>query len=141
VNGRRRPLWYVTLLLVAVGCVKIGACPSQAGGSCDPRDANCPTGYVCAIAEVCTRTCDQSTDCWIKVTDGCRSNDFPGMALPDGGTYIEDIGDGYCSESKSLICLEGYCQKDVCATLDGGCDYDVYGPSPFKGNRSQGPSQ
>lgn len=137
--GPRRPLWLFTLALLAVGCTKIQACPSQAGGACDPRDYNCPTGYVCTIAEVCSRQCEQTSDCWVKVTDGCRSNELPGMALPDGGTYVEDIGDGFCAETKRMVCLEGHCQKDLC--LDGGCDYDVYGPSPFKGNRSQGPSQ
>jgi len=137
----RRPLWFLTLALVGVGCVKIGACPSQAGGSCDPRDPNCPTNYDCALAEICTRSCLQDSDCWIKVSDGCRTNNFPGMVMPDGGTFVEDTGDGICSESKSMACLDGYCQDQHCATIDGGCDYDVYGPSPFKGNRSQGPNQ
>jgi hypothetical protein len=61
------------------------------------------------------------------------------MRLPDGGTVVEESSDGFCPETKTLVCLDGYCQSQGC--LDGGCDYDLYGPSPFKGNRSQGPNE
>ena len=128
-------------LLVAFFASCSGACPSVVGGACDPRNANCPTGYYCAIAEICTRHCEVSSDCWINVADGCRSNWTPGMRLPDGGVFVESTDDGYCTESKQMGCLAGYCQRADCLELDGGCDYDVYGPSPFKGNRSQGPAQ
>lgn len=109
------------------------------GGACDPRDANCPKGYFCALAEVCTRRCEATKDCWVKVDDGCRSNTLPGQRLADGGVFVESTDDGFCAESKEMVCLEGYCQRAAC--LDGGCDYDLYGPSPFKGNRAQGPAQ
>ena len=49
--------------------------------------------------------------------------------------------DGYCPETKRMACVDGYCQQDVCTGLDGGCDYDLYGPSPFKGNRNVGPAE
>lgn len=60
------------------------------------------------------------------------------MRLPDGGTFVEGSSD-YCPETLGLACIDGYCQQPRCA--DGSCDYDVYGPSPFKGNRTQGPTQ
>lgn len=115
------------------------ACPSTAGGTCDPRNANCPANYYCAAAEICTRRCEQTSDCWVKVEDGCRYTTLPGQRLPDGGVFVETTEDGFCPETKAMLCLDGYCQRDACA--DGGCDYDVYGPSPFKGNRSQGPNE
>jgi hypothetical protein len=124
------------ILLFVAGC-QFKACPSQAGGSCDPRNANCPTGYACSLSEICTRACEQTPDCWVKDTEGCRSNELPGQRLPDGGVFTEMSDDGFCGETKLLSCVDGYCQRAECA--DGGCDYDVYGPSPFKGNRSQGP--
>lgn len=127
----------VLLFAAFVGCNS--ACPSVVGGACDPRDANCPAGYYCAMAEVCTRRCDASVDCWIKTSDGCRSNMLPGQRLPDGGVFVEVSDDGYCTESKAMACVEGYCQREACG--DGGCEYDLYGPSPFKGNRGQGPAQ
>ena len=43
------------------------------------------------------------------------------------------------AETKVMECIAGYCQRAECG--DGGCDYDLYGPSPFKGNRNQGPSE
>jgi hypothetical protein len=126
--------------VLAVGGCQLGACPSSAGGACDPRDFNCPKDYACALgAEICTRTCAVDQDCWVKVSDGCRSNALPLMTLPDGGTYSDNGGDGICPETKLMVCLDGYCQREVC--VDAGCNYDVYGPSPFKGTRSQGPSQ
>ena len=131
------PLRLLLLVAFFAGCTN--ACPSMVGGACDPRNANCPTGYSCALAEVCTRHCDASSDCWTKVGDGCRSNMMPGQRLSDGGVFVETTDDGFCAESKQMLCLDAYCQRDVCA--DGGCDYDIYGPSPFKGNRSQGPAQ
>lgn len=118
----------------------MSACPSTVGGACDPRDANCPTGYVCALgAEVCTRECAQDSDCWVKVEDGCRDVALPMMRLPDGGIFVETSDDGFCPESKAMLCLGGWCQRADCAP--DGCVYDAYGPSPFKGNRSQGPSE
>lgn len=63
------------------------------------------------------------------------------MRLPDGGTYTEVQDEGYCPESRRMVCLGGYCQRDECVLLDGGCDYDLFGPSPFKGNRSVGPAE
>lgn len=135
-GGSLRWLW---LAAFAAGCTQVSACPSPAGGACDPRNFTCPAGYTCALAEVCTRHCTQASDCWVKVSDGCLSNTLPGELLPDGGVYVESSPDGYCTDTKSLVCLDGYCQKGAC--LDGGCDYDLYGPSPFKGNRSQGPQQ
>lgn len=134
----RRLAW--VLLFVFAGCVRVSACPSKAGGSCDPRDPACPKDYVCALgAEVCTRECTQTSDCWVKVEDGCRGDELPLMTLPDGGTYVEMSADGICPESKVMVCLGGWCQREGC--LDGGCLYDEYGPSPFKGNRGQGPAQ
>ncbi len=103
------------------------------------RNANCPVGYACTLAEVCTRSCEQTSDCWVKVEDGCRGAELPGQRLPDGGTFMETRDDGFCPETKVMECLQGYCQRFEC--VDGGCDYDLYGPSPFKGNRSQGPSE
>ncbi|MCC6335845.1 MAG: hypothetical protein IT380_17880 [Myxococcales bacterium] len=132
--------WTAALPLLLAGCVKLGACPSTVGGSCDPRDANCPKGYVCALgAEICTRECVETTDCWVKVEDGCRSDRLPLMTLPDGGTFVETSEDGFCPETKRMVCLGGWCQREKC--LDGGCLYDEYGPSPFKGNRGQGPER
>ncbi|MEW6431551.1 MAG: hypothetical protein AB1730_08570 [Myxococcota bacterium] len=130
----------LAVVLLLAGCVRMSACPSKAGGSCDPRDPNCPVGYRCALgAEVCTRECVETTDCWVKVEDGCRGDELPLMRLPDGGTSVEMSPDGFCPETKVMVCLDGWCQRDVCQ--DGGCLYDEYGPSPFKGNRGQGPAQ
>lgn len=130
--------WIIAAVLGAFNCTQV-ACPSTVGGSCDPHNANCPYSYYCARAEVCTRACEQSSDCWVSVDKGCRSNDLPGQRLPDGGVFVETSDDGYCPETRLMECLDGYCQRAEC--VDGGCDYDVYGPSPFKGNRTQGPQQ
>ena len=129
--------WFPLGVFIVVASCQQQACPSPAGGKCDPRDPNCPPGYVCAMAEICTRTCEQTSDCWIKVEEGCRYTSLPGQRLPDGGVFMETSDDGFCPETKLMECLEGHCQHFECA--DGGCDYDLYGPSPFKGNRSQGP--
>lgn len=129
-------------VLLVVGACQLQACPSPAGGSCDPRNANCPTGYHCAKVEICTKACEQPSDCWVKTSDGCRSNLLPGQRLADGGVYVEQSEDGFCPETKSLRCEGGYCQPASCPQGqldDGGCDYDPYGPSPFKGNRDRGP--
>lgn len=131
--------WPFLTLLVFVASCEMRACPSQAGGPCNPRDYNCPTGYVCASAEVCTRECEQTSDCWVPVSDGCRGTELPGQRLADGGVFTEMSEDGFCPETKSMVCLAGYCQRDTCVSEP--CDYDVYGPSPWKGNRDQGPSQ
>jgi hypothetical protein len=64
----------------------------------------------------------------------------PFMTLPDGGTFMEQSDEGFCPETRRMVCLDGFCQKDICL-VDGGCDYDLYGPSPFKGNRTAGPPQ
>lgn len=134
----RRVLWIIAVSSLAAGCLGLKACPSEVGGPCDPRNANCPEGYTCALAaEVCTRTCAEASECWVKVEVGCRGNTLPGQRLPDGGIFVESSDDGYCPETKAMVCLDGYCQRDAC--LDGGCDYDPYGPSPYKSNRDQGP--
>lgn len=126
----------------------MSSCPSTAGSYCDPRSPNCPTGYECSLAEICTRTCEQDSDCWIKVTAGCRYNELPGQRLPDGGTFVESSDDGYCPDTKALRCFASpgidalHCQLPqlpFCAE-GGACDYDIYGPSPSKGNRDQGPA-
>lgn len=127
--------WLTLMTLIVVASCQNQACPSMPGESCDPRNANCSKGYHCALAEICTRACEQPSDCWVKVTDGCRSNQVPLMRLPDGGTYVETSEDGFCPETKLLECLEGSCQLP--ARADAG--YDLYGPSEFKGNRDQGP--
>lgn len=125
--------WLLVPLLALGTCQS--NCPSPAGGSCDPRGANCPTGYYCALTEVCTRPCAETSDCWLRGEQGCRPDAFPGQRLPDGGTFQETLTDaGFCPETLRLQCLGGYCQLDTCADA-GGCEYDLYGPSPFKGNR------
>ena len=132
--------WSSAVVILFASCfAQLPACPSPPGGSCDPRSADCPKGYTCAIAEICTRTCEQTADCWTLVTDGCRSNSLPGQRLPDGGVFTETSNDGFCPESQLMECLDGYCQRFECE--DGGCDYDLYGPSAFKSNRDQGPQQ
>ena len=125
------------IFLVVASCQQ-AACPSPAGGVCDPRSANCPHDYYCALAEVCTRTCAQTSDCWVSTNYGCRNNALPGQTLPDGGYATEESPDGFCPETKDMECVDGFCQLPA-NKVDGGYDYDVYGPSPFKGNRSQGP--
>jgi hypothetical protein len=123
---------------VLAGCFNTKACASQAGGHCDPRNFECPKSYNCSLAEVCTKACEQTSDCWVKFADGCISTNLPGMRLPDGGVFMEMMSeDGFCPESKQIVCLNKFCQQEVC--VDGGCNYDIYGPSEFKGNRSQGP--
>lgn len=130
---------FFLFLLVAASCTQMQACPSTAGGSCDPRNADCPKGYSCSLAEICTRTCEQTSDCWVKVEDGCRYGSYlPGQTLPDGGIYQDVSDDGFCPETKLMLCIDGFCQREECA--QGGCNYDVYGPSDFKSNRSQGPN-
>ena len=119
------------------GCIRLDACPSPAGGSCDPAANDCPKSYYCAAAEVCTRACVEAKDCWVATADGCRPKYFPLQRLPDGGTFVETSSDGYCPETQAMACLGGYCQPDTCG--DAGCAYDMYGPSPFKGNRTGGP--
>lgn len=131
--------WPLFLFFIAVvGCEQ--ACPSEAGGYCDPRGANCPPSYVCAMAEICTRPCEQTSDCWIKVEDGCRFTELPGQRSRDGGVFMESSENGFCPAEVALMeCLEGHCQRFECA--DGGCDRDLYGPSGAKGNRDQGPQE
>ncbi|MFO0598753.1 MAG: hypothetical protein U0228_25835 [Myxococcaceae bacterium] len=132
----------VLLFLCVMGAsCQMQSCPSTPGGKCNPRGANCPKGYVCAMAEICTRACEQTSDCWVKVADGCRYDGYlPGELLPDGGVFTDQATeDGFCPESKLMTCQAGYCQRFACE--DGGCDYDLYGPSEYKGNRSQGPTE
>jgi hypothetical protein len=138
------PRWLTSACLVLVASCQNQACPSTPGGSCDPRNANCPSGYACALSEVCTHPCEQASDCWIPVTDGCRYGAYlPGQRLPDGGMYVEMTEDGYCPDKDTLRCIDGYCQavafRGLACDADAGCDYDLYGPSEFKGNRDQGP--
>src|SRR5262245_34052696 len=57
---------FPALALFFVTSCQITVC-SVAGGTCDPRNANCPKGYTCSLAEVCTHACEQTSDCWIKV--------------------------------------------------------------------------
>lgn len=120
-------------LIIFASCLDTGGCPASASGPCHPRSSNCPNGYVCSLAEVCSKACTVNSDCLVDATGGCYSDGLPGMRLPDGGVSNgAPPADGICPESKSLVCLGGFCQKEVCL-LDGGCDYDLYGPSPFKG--------
>ncbi|MDX2011482.1 MAG: hypothetical protein SFW67_14885 [Myxococcaceae bacterium] len=133
--------WTVIVFISCATPLGQGSCPAPAGGPCEPRKQNCPDGYYCPLAEVCTRTCEQTSDCWVPVEKGCRSDGVPFMRLPDGGTFTETQDDGFCPETRRMVCLGGFCQKDTCPLEDGGCDYDVYGPSPFKGNRSVGPAE
>lgn len=137
----RRRLWFPTLVLVIfAGCTQVSLC-STFGGPCDPRNSQCPKGYTCSLAEVCTRTCEQTSDCWMKVEDGCPlGNYLPGQRLPDGGVFSDQSSeDGFCPDSKLMECVSGFCQRLECA--NGGCDYDIYGPSEYKGNRSMGPER
>ena len=125
-------------VFIAIASCQQQSCPSYAGGPCDPRNADCPKGYSCALAEICTHPCEQASDCWVKVEDGCRYTKWlPGQRLADGGVFTEQSEDGFCSETKLLECVAGYCQLQEC--LSSPCDPDLYGPSEYKGNRSQGP--
>lgn len=126
-------------LLAIASCQQQACLPSKAGGSCEPRNAVCPSGYHCALAEICTRACEQASDCWVPVGNGCYYTYFPGQLQPDGGAYVESTEDGFCPETKLLECVAGYCQRQEC--LSTPCDYDLYGPSDFKGNREQGPGR
>lgn len=139
VGAPRQFLWVLIALISCATPLGQGSCPAPAGGPCEPRKQNCPDGYYCPLAEVCTRACEQTSDCWVKVDKGCRSDGVPFQRLPDGGTFIEEMDEGYCPETRRMACIDGFCQRDTC--LDGGCSYDVYGPSPFKGNRSVGPPE
>lgn len=132
--------WLQLLVLVILVSCQQKACPSPAGGSCDPSNADCPRGYSCAVTEVCTRRCEQTSDCWVKVEDGCRGDCAPGQLLSDGGLCSEERPeDGFCSETKRLGCIAGYCQYLECADGrgdDGLCRYqDIYGPADYDGNR------
>lgn len=131
--------WFPLFVFIVVASCQNQACPSYAGENCNPRSFDCPPTYTCAMAEICTRACEQTSDCWVKVTDGCRFVCLPGQRLSDGGVCTEQSDDGFCPETRTLECVGGYCQRGECA--DGGCDYDLYGPSDFKGNRDQGPLQ
>lgn len=131
--------WFPVFAFILVASCGQQACPSIAGGSCDPRNFDCPPGYTCSLAEVCTRTCAETAECWVKVEDGCRFDQYlPGQLQPDGGPFMESSEDGFCPETKLMECIEGYCQRFSCA--DGGCDYDVYGPGT-KGTQTQGPEE
>lgn len=124
---------------IAIASCQQAACPSGPGGPCNPRDPNCPEGYTCALAEICTHACEQASDCWVRVGNGCRITCAPGQRLSDGG-FCTDQGDGeYCPETLTMECVSGYCQLPQC--LASPCDYDLYGPSDWKGNRDQGPQQ
>ncbi len=124
--------WFPIFVFIMVASCQQQACPSLAGDTCNPRNPNCPQGYTCAISEICTKKCEQTSDCWIPVSEGCRSNYFPGQRLPDGGTFVEVSDDGFCPQSKELECIVGYCQLPSKCGPDG-CDYDLYGPSHYKG--------
>ncbi len=128
--------WFPVIVFIAVASCQGVACPSDAGDPCNPRQFDCPATYYCSLAEVCTRACADSSECWVKVENGCRYTYLPGQRLPDGGAFQEmATEDGYCPNTKSMACVDGYCQR----CPEGGCDYDLYGPSPFKGNRDRGP--
>lgn len=73
----------------------------------------------------------------MPITVGCVITCAPGERRPDGGVCQEESDDGFCPESKRVVCEGGYCQH--VRYVDGGEQYDLYGPSDFKGNRSQGP--
>lgn len=132
--------WSPVFVFIAIASCQQVACPSPAGGRCDPRNFNCPPGYTCALAEVCTRTCEQTSDCWVKAENGCRSACLPGERLPDGGLCGEESDEGFCPETRLMVCIQGYCQREEWC-VDGVCDYDIYGLSEYKGNRSQGPEE
>lgn len=141
VTGEDAPVrhWFPLFVFILVASCQQTACPSPPGGKCDPRNFNCPGGYTCSLAEICTRKCESVSECWVKVEEGCRGIEYPGMRLPDGGTFMETSDEGFCPESRTLACVQGYCQPGKCA--DDGCDYDLYGPSEYKGNREQGPDR
>lgn len=121
------------LFVTMASCQQL-ACPSPAGRNCDPRSYDCPADYYCAQIEICTKPCEQTSDCWIKSTNGCRyEGHLPGTRLPDGGVFQDVDDEGYCTDSRALECIGGYCiPPDFEAN-------DVYGVSPNKGNRNQGP--
>ncbi len=126
----KRRLFFFAVLVFA-SCLDVGGCPAAANGSCQPRSSNCPHGYFCSLAEICTKACEKDSDCLVNASGGCYSDPLPGMRLSDGGVATgAPPADGICPESKSLVCLSLYCQSNTCP--DAGCDYDVYGPSPFK---------
>lgn len=127
------------MVVLVASCQQV-ACPSVAGKECDPRNYNCPPTYTCSLAEVCTKPCETTEECWVPVTDGCRFDGYlPGQLQPDGGPFMEVTEDGFCPETKAVVCERGFCQH--VRYLDGGRDYDLYGPSDYKGNRSQGPGE
>ncbi|PZR06592.1 MAG: hypothetical protein DI536_29995 [Archangium gephyra] len=124
---------YLFLLFFVASCQL--KCPSSAGGNCDPRNFDCPGDYYCAQIEICTKQCEQTSDCWIPSNNGCRYGEgpVPGTKLSDGGVFQDVDDEGYCTDSRALECIGGYCIPPGFPTDD------MYGPSPNKGNRSQGP--
>lgn len=126
------------MVVLVASCQQV-ACPSQPGRECDPRNYNCPPTYTCSLAEVCTKPCETTEECWVPITDGCVIKYAPGQLQPDGGPYMEESEDGFCPESKRVVCEGGYCQHEN--FVNGTWDYDLYGPSGNKGNRSQGPGE
>lgn len=129
--------WFPVVALLVVGACQQQACPSAPGGPCNPDSAKCPKSYHCAKAEICTKPCEEARDCWVRVEDGCYYERLPGQLMADGGPFTETSDEGFCPDTRSMACVDGYCQRGECA--DGGCDLDLYRPSEFRGNQTQGP--
>ena len=106
--------WFPLFVFIMVASCQQVACPSAPGGPCNPRNAACPAQYHCALAEICTRKCEQPSDCWVKVEEGCYYDQRPGQIQADGGAYMEMSDEGFCPESRSMQCLQGYCQRGTC---------------------------
>jgi hypothetical protein len=89
--------WALFSVFVLANCFSSGgACPSTAGGDCDPleEESQCPGDYYCARSGICTKTCSSTEEC--KVTcEQCK------------GAMCTDAG--LCGGSGSIVCEGGYC--------------------------------
>lgn len=126
----RRLTWLIAWAWLT-GCFNVGPLDcgfrSPTGGPCNPfaSTEQCAAGHFCARVEVCTHACTFDTQC--RAT--CSVNDA-GQAV--GCPFGDTCRGGVCSSDVGARCLGGVCQPPCTALLsDGGCDWDVYGPSDY----------
>lgn len=128
---RGRRLTWLLAWASLTGCLSFGnfecGLRTVTGGSCNPFSTSdqCPVGDFCSRVELCTHACTVDFECRTRC-----SVDDAGVAR--GCPLGDRCREGTCSSDLGARCVEGICQPPCTAFLsDGGCDWDVYGPSDY----------